>query len=491
MKKTLCYLMTFIMVFNFGLGITRIKSRAASYENFRYDIPIYYQKGGGDCGIVSLAIIEAYYNGYRSADKENHYEDFYNQVQRYNDDHNGNNGPNWIADASSLGYYEPANYTDLDTLYSNLKNGPVLIYRSSPHWSVVVGYEGSKNKLEKSGFIVYEVYNFTGSNKSYRDSTVSTHYKNLSDFLGNTNWIHTYCRGTGIVNGGSGGSQSSYVDFTNIRSSDVSTNDATIYADLPSKPYCTEVGFYISTDSSMANARRIPETANCQVPGLFYNMKKWYGALTESTTYYYKIYAIAGGTEYSTDVYSFTTLPSSPGDYLFSNVYEENVTENNARITGILSSYTTIQDCGFQISTNPDMTGAATHYESEKYSVNGAVAASIGYTMQDWHGALQKGTVYYYRLFLTVNGTTYMSSIRSFKTLGDSTPPTIDGFNITNIDGSGYTVKRRLESGVFCELFSAISPLRLRSRSGSGMIPAVLRHISRGFIFGEETPLSR
>ena len=52
-------------------------------------------------------------------------------------------------------------------------------------------------------------------------------------------------------------------------------------------------------------------------------------------------------------------------------------------------------------------------------------------------------------------------------------------------------VKRRLESGVFCELFSAISPLRLRSRSGSGMIPAVLRHISRGFIFGEETPLSR
>ena len=53
------------------------------------------------------------------------------------------------------------------------------------------------------------------------------------------------------------------------------------------------------------------------------------------------------------------------------------------------------------------------------------------------------------------------------------------------------TVKRRLESGVFCELFSAISPLRLRGRSGSGMIPAVLRHISRGFIFGEETPLSR
>ena len=63
--------------------------------------------------------------------------------------------------------------------------------------------------------------------------------------------------------------------------------------------------------------------------------------------------------------------------------------------------------------------------------------------------------------------------------------------NILKTYIDAYGVKRRLESGVFCELFSAISPLRLRSRSGSGMIPAVLRHISRGFIFGEETPLSR
>ncbi len=232
--------------------------------------------------------------------------------------------------------------------------------------------------------------------------------------------------------------------FSNVRTSEIYSDDATIYADVPSKPYCTEVGFYISTDSSMANARRIPETVNCQVPGVFYNMKKWYGTLSENTTYYYKIYAVSGGTEYTTDVHSFTTLTTSPGDALFSSIYPENVTENDARITGILSGYKTIQDCGFQISTNPDMSGCATHYESDKNAgVNGAYAASIGYTMSQWHGTLQKGTVYYYRLFVKINGTTYMTSVQSFKTAGDSTSPVIQGVNVVSIDGNGYTISAK------------------------------------------------
>ena len=232
--------------------------------------------------------------------------------------------------------------------------------------------------------------------------------------------------------------------FTNIRASDIQTDDATIYVDTPSKPYCTEVGFYISTDSSMANASRISEAANCQVPGMFYNMKKWYGALSESTTYYYKFYAISGGTEYTTDVHSFTTLSNSLGDNLFTSVYEENITENNARISGVLSSYQTIQDCGFQISTNPDMSGCSTHYESDKNAgANGAYISAIGYTMSDWHGTLQKGTVYYYRLFMKINGTTYMTSVRSFKTLGDITPPVIQGVNVVSIDGNGYTISAK------------------------------------------------
>ncbi len=235
-----------------------------------------------------------------------------------------------------------------------------------------------------------------------------------------------------------------YQIFTNIRSSNVESDDATIYVDTPSKPYCTQVGFYISTDSSMANARRIPEDANCQVPGMFYNMKKWYGTLSEGTTYYYKFFAISGGTEYTTDVYNFTTLTGSPGDALFSSIYPENITENDARITGVLSSYKTIQDCGFQISTNPDMSGCATHYESDKNAgVNGAYAATIGYTMSDWHGTLQKGTVYYYRLFVKINGTTYMTSVQSFKTLGDSTPPVIQGVNVVSVDGYGYTISAK------------------------------------------------
>ena len=52
-------------------------------------------------------------------------------------------------------------------------------------------------------------------------------------------------------------------------------------------------------------------------------------------------------------------------------------------------------------------------------------------------------------------------------------------------------VKRRIESGGFCELFSAISPLRLRGHIGGCTIPAEFRRIFRGFIFGEENPLSR
>ena len=53
------------------------------------------------------------------------------------------------------------------------------------------------------------------------------------------------------------------------------------------------------------------------------------------------------------------------------------------------------------------------------------------------------------------------------------------------------SVKQRIESGGFCELFSAISPLRPRGHVCDGTISAEIRRIFRGFIFGEEIPLSR
>ena len=54
-----------------------------------------------------------------------------------------------------------------------------------------------------------------------------------------------------------------------------------------------------------------------------------------------------------------------------------------------------------------------------------------------------------------------------------------------------FVVKQRIESGGFCELFSAISPLRPRGHVCDGTISAEIRRIFRGFIFGEEIPLSR
>lgn len=55
----------------------------------------------------------------------------------------------------------------------------------------------------------------------------------------------------------------------------------------------------------------------------------------------------------------------------------------------------------------------------------------------------------------------------------------------------GHSVKRRIESGGLCDLFSAISPLRLRGHIGGCTIPAEFRRIFRGFILEEEIPLSR
>lgn len=240
--------------------------------------------------------------------------------------------------------------------------------------------------------------------------------------------------------------------FSNIRVSDVNSNDAVIAFDTPSLPICSDVGFYISTNSDLSGATKKDEPVNnIQVKGSSYRMSKWYGYLQSNTTYYYQFFVVVGGCEYKSEINSFTTVSDTqPGDNLFSRIWPADVTETSVDLKGDLKAYHIIQDCGFQLGTSPDMSGCTTHYESEKNNVNGVTISGFGYPSQNWYGTLLKGTTYYYRLFIIEGGVTYMSSVQSFKTLGDSTPPAISSITVTEIDASGYKLSVRTidDSGI-------------------------------------------
>ena len=120
------------------------------------------QQVTNDCGVVSMATVEAYLYGATSSGEK---DTVYNALVSANGD---NDYANW----SSCGYVSHSSI-DWGTVYDRLCTGfPVIVHRpatssKSQHWAVVAGYKGSTTTLEADKFIIVDVYHGTGGTDIY------------------------------------------------------------------------------------------------------------------------------------------------------------------------------------------------------------------------------------------------------------------------------------------------------------------------------------
>lgn len=161
----------------FALGVF---SNAASYNSVVLDVPRISQRPNtGDCAIASISSVEAYFHDLPSG---NYNSEAYKAVYSAN----GNSiSANW----SALGYKKVSG-CDLLTIYKQLVSGyPVIVHRTSSHYSVVYGYNGSTSSLQMSGFLLFDV------DDSYTDSSSK---KTLSEWKRSYSLDHIVLRTDGI-----------------------------------------------------------------------------------------------------------------------------------------------------------------------------------------------------------------------------------------------------------------------------------------------------
>ncbi len=290
----------------------KITSQAAEYAPIQLQVPYFPQKISGDCGISSISMIEAYANGCEVSDYDWIYEEVYQ----------ANNRSLYINEACSNGKYRDIEIS-LSSFYNELKKGnPVLIYRQPyNHWSVIVGYNGSRDYLEESGFIVWDTKH--GVNACNYDQVTGGRQFNLerwkkapnwngSQYVdqGNTNIVRARVREIGIVR------CIIYPSpiFTENDVRNITDTSAFITTTVPYQKY-TEFGFYLGTDwNTVLNTTPKRETSTSSVKYISYKLGtlydgvyKWSDPLIPGTTYYYAMYAKIGKVTHISPIFSFRT----------------------------------------------------------------------------------------------------------------------------------------------------------------------------------------
>ncbi len=298
-KKFLSVCLSIVLLFSF-LPLTVIESEAASYPSVTLNVPWYSQRRVADCGIASVAMVEAYIKGYGKND-----DTVYNAVWKTNGE------SVTLSSYAALGYSIISN--TLENIYNKLKAGdPVIVYRTgNDHYSVVYGYNGSTSTLQKSGFLVLNTYR--SSNGSIVANPGTTGKTNLESWLNGNTWKHTMVRTENKIPL-SASNYSSITDsnFSNIYTSNISETDATIHGYFKTLTTVKGCGFYIGT--SETNLTKITKnlSGNADAGGrfetIFYAMSKWYGPLKAGTKYYYKFwYTNSSGKEITSPVNWFLT----------------------------------------------------------------------------------------------------------------------------------------------------------------------------------------
>lgn len=135
-----------------------LSASAASYPTIKLNVPRISQcPGRGDCAIASMATVEAYCHDLPAG---NYNSTAYQAVYSAN-------GYSVSAMWSKIGYKTVEGFS-MTTAYNQLKTGyPVIVHRTSQHYSVIYGYDGSSSELEMSGFLVVDVDDSYNSSTAY------------------------------------------------------------------------------------------------------------------------------------------------------------------------------------------------------------------------------------------------------------------------------------------------------------------------------------
>lgn len=171
--------MTAIIILSslFTMGVT---ASAASYPSITLNVPRISQRPNtGDCAIASISTVEAYMYGYPSG---NYNSAVYQAVY-------AKNGHTICAYWGTLGY-ETCGFS-MEKMYNQLLSGyPVIVHRTSSHYSVVYGYKGSTSSLSLSGFLITDV------DDSYTDSSSK---KTLDKWVGGASLDQMVLRRNGVA----------------------------------------------------------------------------------------------------------------------------------------------------------------------------------------------------------------------------------------------------------------------------------------------------
>ena len=305
-KKLLALVLAFFMAALMlplpGISPEPAPVQAASYDKITLNVPWYCQRRYGDCGISSVAMVEAYVKGYGP-----------NNNTVYNAVWNKNNQSITLSSYANLGYSTMTN--SYANIYNELKAGrPVIVYRtgnSANHFSVIYGYNGSTTSLEAKGFLVLNTYH----NNDYTvfNEPGSFGRTNFASWLGSCTWKHTLKRTSDKIPLASPDySNETNGYFSQMEVKDLSETDATIYGYLNSLTSVKGDGFYIGTSADKLT-KITKNLAGAADPAsnskyFFFKMSKWYGKLAAGTKYYYQIYYLdSNGTERKSPVNWFIT----------------------------------------------------------------------------------------------------------------------------------------------------------------------------------------
>ena len=230
--------------------------------------------------------------------------------------------------------------------------------------------------------------------------------------------------------------------LTNAAVSKLTTTSARIKATISPGVKIESAGFYYGKSSS--NLTKKTETINAYAETAYYDLGtgKWCSALTPNTTYYYQLFIVVNGTEYKSPLAKFTTAKNKlvENSDKYTSLSVSDITETSAKIRAEYPK-ALYDDAGFYFGKIGDL---ASMKKTSEYVHGGTPSTSYvnsyklgvkydGYGYK-WSDPLEAGTKYYYAFYLVLDGTEYVSAIKSFTTSGTA--------SLTNVEMTSYPSKR-------------------------------------------------
>ncbi|MGI6579219.1 MAG: NlpC/P60 family protein [Saccharofermentanales bacterium] len=188
----------------------------------------------------------------------------------------------------------------------------------------------------------------------------------------------------------------------------LTATDATFRTAFHTAQRTSSFGCYFGSDPN--NLTHKEETYPNPHSVMYYNCNKWFGALQPDTTYYYKFYAVIGGTRYDGSLQSFRTASTTGNlDDIVTGYWVEGLTATDATFRTAFHTAQRTSSFGCYFGSDPNN---LTHKE-ETYPNPHSV---MYYNCNKWFGALQPDTTYYYKFYAVIGGTRYDGSLQSFTT---------------------------------------------------------------------------